>query len=454
MRARVGCVLVLALALGCRKVPVAGVFCDGSERWRCSDPAFPSCDLARRLCVAGPGADLGSDGGSCARALDCPAERPLCDGLRCRACSNGDDAACAARSPSTPRCFVASGRCAACAVAGSESADCAPATPVCGDGGVCRACATHDECNARLCDSDGSCAPAGSVAYADNRDGACTGAHAATVDDPACDIAAALAVRAIVRVFGSSVAYPRLSLGAGDLRIVGPDATPTARLSGDLTNPAIGISGTGTRVLLDRLEVTGGGTGQDGIACFNGSLGPTLTLLRSLVHGVSGAAVSASKCTVILDRDQLGPLDAGGGLVLGGSSFTVTNCFIVGNGNGGFGVSIGPASSALGVGFMHNSVANNAGGGILCSAATAIVSSIVSGNTPLDVSGTCTLTSSTTMAPQFVSASDLHLAGRTAANLACCIDRIASSPIDHDFDGRARPQPVNGAWDVGAHEVP
>jgi hypothetical protein len=454
-------VVAALLEIGCRKVPVAGLYCDGTPRWPCSDPQFPRCDVAHNLCIGGSdgggagGADLSVDLAGCASAADCPVDRPICAARVCRACTgSADDAACATRSSSTPRCFVASGRCSACAGAGAQSSDCPAASPVCGDGGRCRPCAAHDECDTKLCNFDGSCAATGTVAYADNGDGSCAGVHAATLTDRACDITAALMVNSVVRVFGSKVAYPRLTLSSGDVQIVGPDVAPTAQLSGDLMNPAVAISGANTRALLDRLEITGGGTGQDGIACFNGSLGPSLTLLRSFVHGVGGAAINSSKCTLVLDRDQLGPSNGGGGMVVAGGPFTVTNSFIVGNANGGAGVTFGASATGKGSGFMHNTVASNTGGGIVCTAATTIANTIVSGNTPMDTSGACTLSGSTTSAPNFMSVGDFHLAGRTAANLACCIDQIASSPVDHDVDGRARPQPANGKWDVGAHEVP
>jgi hypothetical protein len=451
--------MTVLLAGGCRKVPVAGVYCDGGPRWTCSDPAFPRCDVASQRCVAAGGGgdggdDLGADLGGCHGAADCPSERPLCAGGSCRACAGSDDdAACAARAPATPRCFVASGRCAACAVAGGESADCAVAAPVCGGDGACRACAAHAECSSHLCRLDGTCAAPAAVAYADNRGGACSGSHAGTLADPACDVSAALAVHPTVRVLGSSAAYPPLAIAAGDVELVGPDTSPGARLTGDLSNPALSVGGATTRVLVDHLEISGGGAGTDGIYCSNGSPGPTLIVRRSFIHRVGGAGITANRCTLAVDRSQIGPLATGGAIVLTSSPYTVTNSFIAGNGSAGsFAVVINPGSTAVGAGLAHDTIAGNVGGGIQCNLATTIASSIVNGNGTMDTSGSCTLVGSTTMAPDFAGSGDWHLAGRTAANLACCIDRVPSSPVDHDFDGRARPQ--GAAWDVGAHEVP
>jgi hypothetical protein len=476
LRARIINCLALACTLGCTRVPVRNVYCDGTARWSCGDPAFPSCDVTAHQCVAVPPdmttmgmeppsppldlarQDLASS--ACHGPSDCPAGKPICDGNgTCRACQGtSDDAPCAQRSTATPRCLASTGMCSACSSPGLQTSDCGNATPICDSDGNCRACLGHDECTSRVCNLDGTCAPSSTVAYANNGDGTCIGTHAGTLADPACDIAAALSVQPLVRVFGSSAAYARLTLSSGTLRIVGPGivSSPTAMLSGDLSNPAIAIGGATTSVTLDGIEVSGGGTGQDGIFCSQASLGPSLTMLRSWVHGVGGAGIDATKCTVSLDRDAIGPGNTGGGIVLTGARYSIINTFIDVNGVNAPGVSFNTGAAATGFGFMHNTIVKNAGGGIMCGATTSIVSSIVWGNTGMDTSGSCTLMSSTSLAPDFVNAAgpsyDFHLAGRTVANLSCCVDQIASSPVDHDYDGRPRPQNIK--WDIGAHEVP
>ena len=460
MRARALVLAVATLLVGCRKVPVRNVYCDGTSRWPCADPAYPRCDVQAKLCqpalADGGSPDLGmADLAGCSANSDCPDDHPICADRVCRACTgSGDDGACLGRSPTTPRCFAATGTCAACATAGVESSDCAAATPICGASGVCRACDAHAECITALCNLDGTCAAAATVAYADNANGTCIGSHAATLADPACDVTAALAVQSLVRVIGSSTAYPHVAITGGNIRIVGADTQPAATLTGDATDPAVSISGAATTLLLDELQIIGSGVNQPGIACVNGALGPTLTLRRSALHGINGVALNANACAVTLDRDQIGPGNAGGGISISGAPYTITNCFIVGNGSGGSGVLIGSGATAAAPGFMHDTVVSNAAGGILCSGATTIANSIVEGNAISDTSGACTLSGSTSLVPDFVSATDYHLNGRTTANLACCIDQLTTSPVDHDYDGRARPQPTNGKWDVGAHEVP
>src|SRR5581483_6460542 len=208
----------------------------------------------------------------------------------------------------------------------------------------------------------------------------------------------------------------------------------------------------------------------DAIRCLTFSLPPSssVTLKNSYVHDVSYFALELQRCDLVIDRSQLGPANASGAVSMTYGNYSITNAFIVGNG--------GPAmvfsESAAGV-FSHDTVVGNvtngSTGGFNCSATgvTAIDNSIVWMNSKLNGSqlyGTCALTNvdidevvggagNRSVAPDFVSAGfDYHLGGRTANNLACCVDQIVASAVDHDYDGRARP--VGGKWDVGAHEVP
>jgi hypothetical protein len=231
----------------------------------------------------------------------------------------------------------------------------------------------------------------------------------------------------------------------------------------------VSVSGGSTTVNLDGIEITGGSAGEDGIYCQNGSVGPSLRVRRSFIHDVvGGAGINASKCKVTLERNQIGPGNAGGGIALSAVQYSIANNFVVGNGNVGPGVSFSGACSELsgGFGFKHNTVAKNltlAGvSGISCNASsmTPIVNSIVWSNGSSDTGGGtgCMLTSTnTSMAPDFVDSSnpatyDFHLNGKTTANNACCIDKISTSTVTNDYDGRSRPQ--GASWDIGAHEVP
>ncbi len=445
--AMLGVVLISACVE--EEIPIPNVYCD-QQQYFCNDPANPICDIATHLC--GPIPDAGTDLAMCAASAACPDATPICAGM-CRACSsNADDAACAARSAAAPRCDSSTGKCVACR-ADTQATDCAAATPIC-DQGACRKCAAHAECASLICNADGSCAT--DVAYVDNQNGACTGTHSGTINDPYCDIQTALNSKSNIHVTASNTAYSSFTVSNGTIVIVGP----SARITGG-AGPAVSV--TGGSLLLDGVEVTGAFAGQTGVYCAAAVLGPTLTVLRSNIHDLAGVGISTNNCKLILDRDAIGPGNSGGGISITGTQYAITNCFIVGNGAAGPGVTIGLGSSELagGPGFAHDTVAKNvtlAGvAGLACNAGiTAITNTIVWGN-DTGGSGTCNFVHTvTTGNPDFVNATgpafDFHLAGRTTANDACCIDQLTTSPVDHDFDGRLRPQNVK--WDIGAHEVP
>jgi hypothetical protein len=437
---------------------------------------------ARVDMAAPPGSDMTAlDGPAmCSDASLCGIAKPICGADQmCHPCVIGDDAKCASRDPKAPHCD-ASGECVACKV----NADCPLAQPICQPDGSCRGCQSHPECGSGICNLDGSCAGANDVVYVDNVNGTCSSAvtHAGTSSDGYCDIDSAitnLGGRHYIHVAASSSAYPQVDVGGGSFSIVGPGGK-SAKVSGVMNAAGITVHGT-AQLTLDGLEVTGGLAGQAGVVCTGATPPPTLTLVRMLVDGVPGTGVNATSCKVILDRDQLGPGDAGGGLILSGSQFMITNSLIVGNASGSSpGVSFGAGSVPIPpaiVGFLHNTVAGNSlgvtsAGGISCApAGTTIANSIVWGNSKsagTQLSGACTLTyvdtddapppsgtGNNNLPPDFVASgsNNYHLNGKTAGNLACCIDKIPSSPVNHDYAGQPRPQPVMGEWDIGADEV-
>lgn len=449
----------------------------------CASYAGAVCEhgfCARVDMAVPPGSDMTAlDGPAmCSDASLCGIAKPICGADQmCHPCVIGDDAKCLSRDPKAPHCD-ASGECVACKV----NADCPLGAPICLPDGSCRGCQGHNECASGICNLDGSCAAQGDVTYVDNNK--CTAVTpTGAMNAPYCNLTDAitnLAAHHFIHVAASTTAYPQVAISGGSFSIVGPGGSG-AKIGGIAKNaPGIDVSGT-TTLTLDGLEVTGGVVGQPGVQC-NGA-GATLTMVRMLVDNVAGAGLLGTSCTVTLDRDQFGPMDAGGGVILNGAQFLITNSLIVGNiSSSSPGVSFGAGSAPippLTVGFLHNTIAGNSlgvnsAGGVGCApAGTAIVNSIVWGNSKsaagTQLNSSCTLsyvdiddtttppgTGNVNLPPDFVASgsNDYHLNGRTGGNLACCVDKIPSSPITHDYAGAPRPQPAMGQWDIGADEVP
>jgi hypothetical protein len=479
----------------------------------------------------------------CTLSTQCPDAMPVCKNGMCQACASvSDNALCAQHSSQTPYCQVAGtniGKCVACTVA-TQATDCSGATPACGSDGACRKCQAHSECASQVCNLDGTCAATTDVVYANNNMTICSETvHTSTAAAPYCEIQTALAnigSKSIVRAYGSAVTYAKLNIGSGTVSIVGPSADPTtcatpgscAKLSGDSSNPAISISGGSTVVVLDGIEVTGGSAGQDGVSCLNSSVGSTVTIQRSYIHGVVGGnGIATTKCkltvtqstvsgntggagistsggtttvtqstvsgntggpgittnggTLTLDRDLIAT-NSGGGLSTGSNAnYQITNCFVTRNlSTNQAGVSLNPGGSDAMHVFQHNTVAYNTNtggiGGINVQSGTAklensiVVHNSLMGNSQLSAASTFMASymdvddasapagnTNRTTEPTFVNPTtgpnyDYHLTDK--ADNGCCVDQVPTSPVDHDYDGRSRPQPVGGMFDIGAHEVP
>src|SRR5581483_2246860 len=459
--------------------------CDSATN-PCTDPAAPICDPATHTCVAAPdggGADLSVPDAAppdltpmCATSAQCGDLMPICSAGACRGCSGAaDDAECAAHKSSTPRCDSTSHACVACR-ASTQDSDCATTTTVF-DTGVCRKCKAHAECTSLVCKSDGTCATAADILYVDNKGGGCTGTHTGAPTDPFCDIQpaiTALAGQHFIRVIGSLASYGAVALDAASVTLVGPGgkAMPPAKIIGN-ASPAITFGGaTAASSVIDGFDVST--SFMDAIDCYPTAT-TTLTVRNCYVHDVSGAGIAVSRCDLTLDRNLIGPSNVTGGLSLSNSTYAITNNFIVANGNKGAGVTFSNGTTGV---FRHNTVVSNLTtsgiGGIQCNVVgnpVIIENSIVwmntkgTGGSQVGGAGTCTLTNvdidetaagtgNTNVQPDFVNtgATDYHLNGRTANNLACCVDQITNSPVNHDYDGS--PRPLNVKWDIGAHEVP
>lgn len=475
---RVFFVIALAMTTGCGDAQFVYYTCD-----ECASHSLVCVPKLNR-CIE-PNCDMGCDMTTqmCTSSVNCSDQQPICGTQKfCRPCTGtADDAECKTRNAATPYCNVEIGQCAQCRP-NISTTDCSGTMPICAQNGSCRKCASHDECSLGICKGDGGCATADEIAYVNNAVTCSDTAHDSTSSNPYCQISAAIknSGKPVIKVLGGNSAYASVSITSGSFTILAGNA----EISGDLTNPAIAVSGATTNVAIEGIKVKAGGSGQHGIACSStSSPGPTLAIRQSIITGVGGAGVSANQCnvtierssistnqgtgitisnsTVTIDRSTIGPSNSGGGIKLTDSKYSISNSFIVANGLLAPGVSLLGTSSGT---FAFNTVAKNqvnAGtGGIDCGGGEtrAIENSIIWGNIPSNTGPACMLVKSVTtpaMDPNFKNATgpnfDFHLDGTTPANLACCIDQIDSSPVDHDFDGTKRPQGTK--WDVGAHEI-
>lgn len=183
----------------------------------------------------------------CSTSADCESLAPYCEnGLCGPTCT--DDTACPGAGLDPNAHFCVSGACIECR-AGMN--DCPAATPVC-DMSSCRACVKDDECSSTVCDVDtGACVSPDSIRYAADNG---LDANPCTQVSP-CSITKAVSIvdlqHPLVRMLPGN--YPGVSLGSGNVTLVGTGATSgevAAQLSG--TNATVRglkvIGGTGTSI--------------------------------------------------------------------------------------------------------------------------------------------------------------------------------------------------------------
>lgn len=435
--------------------------------------------------------DTGGGGGGpgpgkgCHAGAECSDDAmPICDPIArsCRPCMGAmDDAACRERSMMTARCGPG-GRCApaACTRAGQSDECRDPQRPICAMG-ACQPCTRAAECGSRACRADGSCYDANQVVHVDNKNGTCDGtrAHKGTPEDPHCDLKAGIDAavkdgKAAVHLLGTQVPYSPAVVSAtpkGGLLLVGTgsaDGVEPASILGD--GPALAVYGGTELVDLRVQDLDLGSKLADAVLCDKrtGTSMPKLGLSGCTVHDAYKAGISATTCDLTLDRVRIYGARLGG-LSLSGSRHAINNVMVYNNQGGGIALKAPEASSVLRFATIYgNTTVGQAGSGVNCDsqANVLIEDSIVFGNLGKGsqfagcklqsvVTGTEMLPGAIAKGPEFVSDSppfDLHLKG-SAANYACCIDRVppAAGLTTHDIDGTGRPQ--GAAWDIGAHEV-
>jgi hypothetical protein len=458
-----------------------------------------------------PGEDMmGPDmARECVSSMTCPESRPVCSASgMCAPCAATNDAGtsseCAMYHAPRRLCGPA-GACVAC----FHRDHCEPFNQTCNLAtGECAPCQKHSDCTTGVCKPGGACASSAEVAYV-NKNIPCSDTRStpSTPTDPYCQIqAAATSVspspRPYIVVAGSATPYGAVNLTAvaspiGPLTIVGPGrgVTPAAKvepLGALVATPAVLVStnGSAATVTLDGLELTGtsGGIPAPGARCLAGVGAASLTIRNSLVRNSGGVGVDSSGCTLVVDANEIGPMNGGGGVLFAsGPSYTITNNIIHdNNGTSAFGVRLdaSPAGSA----FAFNTVVangptgNTAARGIVCNNDDATIrASIVVLNNRSSATGTqfgggatCVLQgvvvgddSATgagiiNLMPVFESATNYRLKLNDAANVGpsgCCVDKLgAPSPappnLDHDVDRSARPKGAGAkSYDIGAHEA-
>ena len=285
------------------------VYCD--EKTPCGNPSLPHCNLVMSECVATTQtSDAGIDAGpSCHAAADCNAAMPVCEASQCRACTGAsDDAACAARSAMTPRCAPMGGACVACR-ADTQAMDCMTATaPVCGTDNTCRGCRMNAECTSGACLFDGSCAPAGKVAFVDNGGKmpalcAMSGTHDGSAAHPYCDVKDALTAGTAlpyIEVAGSAIPYGAITIADRTVTLLGPGGSAAVKATivpETQGTPAVVVNGMNTTATIDGMEITSATMNKPGVLCLPVGTA-ALTVRRASIHNNDGGGIDAKNCTV------------------------------------------------------------------------------------------------------------------------------------------------------------
>lgn len=379
--------LALWLLPACRTVPNAAYCEDNAECEEREGPGW-TCGSGN-TCLSPPGAEC-SDSDGCTRA-----DEPICDLAAappvCRGCSNNQqcidknqgtpfcspDGTCMAMmppecvssencadTPLTPICDLNAGMCKRCDEVADQVAcemldggavpycdrdgdddrdgtcaaclqadHCDATAPVCDPAArTCSACKAHDDCAAYsgVCDG-GSCALESDVIYVRQMDG--LDANDCSKGTPCKTINRALMLVAgskqFIRILDSANYSENITVDGVTVFIIGNDGT---RITGGIDNqPAITVDA-GSSLTLNTLTVRSVGINAHGIQCGAGD--SRVQLERVTVSGNQGIGVNLSGgCEAIVDRSLIsGNLD--GGIKISEAAFTITNNYIMDNGDG------------------------------------------------------------------------------------------------------------------------
>jgi hypothetical protein len=402
------------------------------------------CAANPSVCTAGgPDGSNGSNDTSCHSSTDCT--------------SHTD----------TSVCDTSNGMCVACTTADTHACP----GEVCKND-ACQPCTKHSDCASHTCLAAGTCAKATEVAYVRP-----TGSGTACSDAAPCKTLndALGTTKAIIKVEGAITDTAATVIDGKAVQIL---ADTGSKLSRTMPGTILDVRNDGADVRIYDLEITGGvGDKMTNVVSLSNMPAstaiPKLTLTRVKVHDTPGIGIATTAGTLTLSRCSISN-NAGGGLSIMDTDFSVINNFILGNGGASGvmatmfgGVSIVNAGSGTRQ-FEFNTVANNTADagmitGVNCAVLQTFSNNIVFDNATnggrMSIGGTCSWaysdiegtliagTGNLNTSPSFVmSGTDYHLKSDSPAkNVA---DPAAT--LNVDFDGEARPQ--DGRSDMGADE--
>jgi hypothetical protein len=427
---------------------------------------------------------------------------PICDTSTqmCRQCqpSGGVSSECMAKDASRRLCTTA-GSCAQCLT----NLDCLADQKTCDTAaGSCVGCMQNGDCASGICGAGGVCADPKMIIYVNNDGPSCAvGSGQGTLEDPYCTVQRGLDQGASqgkrVVIFAGAHAYtenvsikPTAAYTVNAIGIGQPVLAPSA------AGPAILLStlGQAINLSLDGLTIQNA-AGESGIRCDGTSTSLSLThvtVLRSTLRNNAKYGLAATNCQANLDQVRV-ELNQTGGLLLSDSDVVATNLLVVQNGVGAGttygGINILNPNGGT-VAIVNSTVVKNVesagaslASGIACSAVTSVLNCVVQGNT-----GAATEINATLCKPDhsaFVGAAAPNTGNMNVELVACTDNLIFQNPgagnyvpisggsctlVDkgasaatfgtttvtapnHDFDGRSRPQPSNGMFDIGAYEL-
>ncbi len=338
-----------------------------------------------------PGPDL-TEASGCVQTSDCVNDdSPVCGASgQCEPCDSAlDDAICALRDATTPRCRLGVGTCVACreTVGNTQSDDCAGATtPVCTPEGACRSCRAHAECDAGICDlgeggMQGRCVPESEIIHVDNRDlvvATCKTSfntmQSGTAAEPYCDIDQAIdavATRSVLwlKVAPHTALYGPLDLTSvthGTVVVHGPGSTVTPRVTihGGL-GPFVKVSTAGLKLFLEGLVIGDAAATHD---CLYSSGAQAIALKDVLLTNCDATGIDVTSSGGVVNAERLRvPSCNGIGIQIASADARITDSEVTScegaairilgtgsildrvlvQGNNGGGIEVGPVSAAV-----------------------------------------------------------------------------------------------------------